>query len=52
MQLSIRIFQCNVDEWSDIVAIGAGYLHAIGLQSNGTIVAIGSNRHSQYNVSE
>ena len=30
--------QCNVDEWTDIVAIAAGDSHTVGLRSDGTVL--------------
>lgn len=29
---------CNVDEWTDIIAISAGDFHTVGLKSDGTVV--------------
>ena len=43
--------QCNVTNWTDIVAISAGVDHTIGLKADGTVVAVGSNRNGQCNVS-
>lgn len=43
--------QCNVDNWSDIVAVSAGGNHTIGLKTNGTVVAVGDNSDGQCNVS-
>ena len=31
--------QCDVSEWTDIVAISAGGVHTVGLKSDGTVVA-------------
>jgi alpha-tubulin suppressor-like RCC1 family protein len=31
--------QCEVDDWSDIIAISAGEVHTVGLKSDGTVVA-------------
>ena len=31
--------QCNVGNWTDIVAISAGYNHTVGLKADGTVVA-------------
>ncbi len=42
--------QCNVDSWTDIVAISAELIHTIGLKSDGTVVATGSNDDGQCNV--
>ena len=33
--------QCNVDSWTDIVAVAAGWTHTVGLRSDGTVVAVG-----------
>lgn len=30
--------QCNVEEWSDIIAISAGDYHTVGLKSDGTVI--------------
>ena len=35
--------QCDVDSWSDIVAVAAGDSHTVGLLSDGTVVATGWN---------
>lgn len=42
--------QCNVSEWSDIVAISAGLDFTIGLKADGTVVATGENSEGQCNV--
>jgi len=42
--------QCNVDTWSDIVAVYAGARHTVGLKSNGSVVAVGSNNFGQCKV--
>ncbi len=39
--------QCNVSDWTDIVAVSAGYYHTIGLKSDGTVVAVGDNEFVQ-----
>ena len=44
--------QCDVDSWSDIVAISARNSHTVGLHSDGTVVAVGSNKYGQYDVSK
>ncbi|WP_438825636.1 hypothetical protein [Neobacillus drentensis] len=38
--------------WRDIVAIAAGSNHTIGLQSDGTVAAVGWNAYGQCNVSD
>ena len=43
--------QCDVSEWTDIVAIAAGWSHTVGLKSDGTVVAVGDNDDGQYDVS-
>ena len=42
--------QCNVSDWSDIVAVAAGCTHTIGLKSDGTVVSVGSNEYGQCDV--
>ena len=44
--------QCDVSEWTDIIAISAGGSHTVGLQADGTLVAVGSNDKGQCNISE
>ena len=44
--------QCDVREWTDIVAISAGEDHTVGLKSDGTVVAVGWNSSGQCDVSE
>ena len=43
--------QCNVSDWSDIVAVSVGTNYTAGLKSDGTVVAVGSNDIGQCNVS-
>jgi alpha-tubulin suppressor-like RCC1 family protein len=38
--------------WTDIISIAAGANHSIGLKSDGTVVAVGSNSQGQCNVSD
>ncbi|MBP3434722.1 MAG: TIR domain-containing protein [Clostridia bacterium] len=33
--------ECDVDGWTDIVAVSSGYQHTIGLKADGTVVAVG-----------
>ena len=42
--------QCNVNSWTDIVAVAAGYEHTVGLRSDGTVVATGQNDEGQCDV--
>jgi len=42
--------QCNVADWTDIVAISAGSEHTVGLKADGTVVAVGANAIGQCNV--
>ena len=43
--------QCDVSNWTDVVALGAGNSHTMGLKANGTVVAIGANDRGQCDVS-
>jgi len=43
--------QCDVSNWSDIVAIAAGDYHTVGLKADGTVVAAGHNHDGQCDVS-
>ncbi len=42
--------QCDVAEWTDIVAISAGDFYTVGLRSDGTAAAVGDNFSYQCNV--
>ena len=42
--------QCDVSEWTDIVAVSAGDSHTVGLKADGTVVAVGNNYYSQCDV--
>ena len=42
--------QCDVDGWTDIVAVSAGDFHTVGLKADGTVVAVGNNDHGQCDV--
>lgn len=44
--------QCNVSDWTDIVAVSAGLNHSAGLKSDGTVVAAGRNEEGQCHVSD
>ena len=43
--------ECDVGDWTDIVALSAGVLHTAGLKSDGTVVAVGYNEDGQCDVS-
>lgn len=43
---------CNVDGWTDIVAVSAGSGHTVGLKSDGTVVAVGQATEEQCDVSD
>ena len=38
-------------QWTQLVAVSAGYTHVVGLKANGTVVAMGSNKYGQCDVS-
>ena len=42
--------QCDVDSWTDIVAVAAESHHTVGLRSDGTVVATGLNDDGQCDV--
>ena len=44
--------QCEVSDWTDIVAISADSAHTVGLKANGTVVAVGNNDNGQCDVSD
>ena len=44
--------QCDVDFWTDCVAVSAGYQHTVGLKSDGTVIAAGSNTVGECDVSD
>ncbi len=43
--------ECNVSDWTDIVAVSAGYNCTVGLKKDRTVVATGDNSDEQCNVS-
>ena len=43
--------QCNVQDWTDIVAVSAGNFHTVGLKSNGTVVATGLGDNGECDIS-
>ena len=42
--------QCDVSGWTDIIAVSAGSYNTVGLKSDGTVVAAGSNENNRSNV--
>ncbi|MEA4913080.1 MAG: hypothetical protein VB061_00705 [Christensenella sp.] len=42
----------GVQSWTDIVAIDAGDTQIVGLKSDGTVVAVGSDKNGQLNVGD
>ncbi len=44
--------QCNLNGWTDIIAIAAGDCHTVGLKADGTVVAAGDNGSGQCDVSD
>ncbi|TEU17014.1 MAG: hypothetical protein E3I25_03915, partial [Dehalococcoidia bacterium] len=43
-------FQCNVDDWTNIIGVAAGYFHTVGLKADGTVVTRGWNYYKQCEV--
>ncbi|MBE6607403.1 MAG: hypothetical protein E7633_02435 [Ruminococcaceae bacterium] len=43
--------QCNVDLWSDVVAIDVGEYHTVALLADGSVKACGNRKYSQCSVS-
>lgn len=39
--------QCDVEDWTDIVAVAAGAIHTVGLRSDGTVLVAGSDSAAQ-----
>ena len=44
--------QCNVSDWTDIIAISAGGVHTVGLCSDGTVLAVGPSNYGRLDVSD
>lgn len=44
--------QCNVNNWTDIIAISAGDFHTVGLKSDGTVVSTLTNAESYNEIRE
>ncbi len=36
-----KYLQCNIEEWSDIIAAACSYSHTLGLKADGTVIAVG-----------
>lgn len=43
--------QSDVADWNDIVSISAGHSRTVGLTSNGSVRAVGSNEYGELKVS-
>jgi hypothetical protein len=43
-------FQCDVNQWRNVVAVAAGDDHTLGLKPDGKVLAAGSNTHDQCDV--
>ncbi len=44
--------QCDVSDWSDLIAVAAGAYHSVGLRADGTMVAAGDDRYGQCRVTD
>ena len=44
--------QCDVKNWTNIVAVSAGGGHTVGLKADGTVVAVGHNSYGECDVKE
>lgn len=44
--------ECDVGDWTDIVAVSANYRNAAGLRSDGTVVTAGDNSFGQRDVED
>ena len=44
--------QCNVENWTDIIAIKARGDRTVGLKADGTVVAVGENEHGECDVDD
>lgn len=44
--------QCNVENWTDIIAVAARGNRTVGLKADGTVVATGENQHGECNVGD
>ena len=44
--------QCNVSDWTDIVAVSADCYHTVGLKSDGTVAAVGYGGYGERDISD
>ena len=44
--------QCDVDDWSDVVAVSASGNSTVGLKSDGTVVAVGQHYYGQCDIDD
>ena len=44
--------QCNVQDWTDIVAVSVASRHTASLKSDGSVAAVGDNFYNQCNVQD
>ena len=44
--------QCDVGDWSDIIAISTDSIHTVGLRADGSVVAVGNNDWGECDVSD
>lgn len=42
--------QCDVESWTDIIAVSTSAFHTVGLKSDGTVVVVGRNSYGEYNA--
>jgi hypothetical protein len=45
-----RSGQCDVDGWTDIIQVAAGWTHTVGLKADNTVAAVGDNNSGQCDV--
>ena len=48
----VQYGQCEVDGWTDLVAVAAGERHTIGVRKDGTVIAAGDNSAGQCRVED
>jgi alpha-tubulin suppressor-like RCC1 family protein len=39
--------QCDVEDWTNIAYVSAGYQHTVAIRNDGSVVAVGNNDHGQ-----